>query len=61
LLNRLLSNDLELFVDFFIKLYLGIRDTSLCVCDHCIEKGWVLHALSFYVCLLLLVQSQTKI
>jgi hypothetical protein len=31
LLNTLLSNDLELSPDFVIKLYIGIRDTSLCL------------------------------
>jgi len=29
LLNRLLSNDLELFIDLVIELYLGIPETSL--------------------------------
>jgi hypothetical protein len=31
LLNRLHSNVLELSADFVIKLYIGIRDTSLCL------------------------------
>jgi len=31
LLNSLISNDLELFVDLDIKLYLGTWETSLCL------------------------------
>jgi hypothetical protein len=31
LLQRLISNDLELFVDLDIKLYLGTRENSLCL------------------------------
>ena len=31
LLNTLLSDCLELSADFVIKLYIGIRDTSLCL------------------------------
>jgi hypothetical protein len=31
LLQRLISNDLELFVDLVIKFYLGTRKTSLCL------------------------------
>ena len=43
LLNRLLSNDLELFADFVIKLYIGIRDTSLCLWPLYWERMGVTH------------------
>ena len=66
LLNRLLSNDLRLFVDFVITLYLCTLKFH-CVFDLCTEKHfttrkrWKLHSLSFYISLLLLAHCQLKI
>jgi len=40
LLNRLLTNDLELFINLVIKLYLGTPETSLCL-QICTEKHFM--------------------